>query len=309
MGSFFSITTKQNHFCIGRFDWEFIHVWYKFPLAVLLPRTCHWDKTPCRILRFGWAQLWGADDIKAFNLLRGDNGGMAVCRKLLVMIQCGLVCPHKWLDGIWMFPGVEYKFRILLIWRCIFSLKMKDMKICCYNRYGAPRWKLTCSLRVVDSKRRPFGNQQFSASRLTSSPSQAAPHVFLGGSVQTLPIPFLKQQRSSFRSVNDKDWGKHFWYETGMARNELLGGWKTKIAAQNSVGELEVMVRLNRSQCHWSSDVSPHYNPGCMGARHLRRLLMVQKIWPTSWYGKDPNTVYIMIYVHINWWPADFSSL
>ena len=38
-------------------------------------------------------------------------------------------------------------------------------------------------------------------------------------------------------------------------------------------------------------------------------ILMVQKIWPTSWYGKDPNTVSIMIYVHINWWPADFSSL
>ena len=31
------------------------------------------------------------------------------------------------------------------------------------------------------------------------------------------------------------------------------------------------MVRLNRSQCHWSSGVSPHYNPGCMGARHLTR--------------------------------------
>ena len=117
VGSLF-ITTKQNHFCVGRFDWEFIHVWYRFPLAVLPPRSGHWDKTPCqlgealgRILRFGWAQLKrGADDIK---VLICWGGGMAVCRKLLVLIQCGLVCPHKWLDGIWMFPGVEYNFRIL----------------------------------------------------------------------------------------------------------------------------------------------------------------------------------------------------
>ena len=132
---------------------------------------------------------------------------------------------------------------------------------------------------------------------------------FFGGFGSNPPNPF-PQTAEIIISVGERQRLRKALLVRDRHGTQRASWWlKTKIAAQNSVGELEVMVRLNRSQCHWSSGVSPHYNPGCMGTRHLRRLLMVQKIWPTSWYGKDPNTVYIMIYVHINWWPADFSSL
>ena len=202
------------------------------------------------------------------SLLKTKNG--------LINLHFGVSC---------LFLGVsslEYNFHILwyeFIFIYIYHERYDDMNIWCIITDIELHWKLTCSLRRVDTFWR---FPAFSASTFTFPGCIAC---FFGGWVKTLPakmpqLPIISSLKSGQRQRLRKALLVRDRHGTQRVSWSLK---KTKIGAQKAGGELEVMVRLHRSRSHchpiigiekngaaWSlcllkSGRFTHYNPGCVG--------------------------------------------